>query len=241
MQEQIAVEPNKKIRVANGSAPENQGSEMPGARSRAEELEAALIEMQAKNQQLQFLLSEAQATIGQLITDKERLAEEVKELKQKPFKSGKKSETKPAKKQGRPKGGQGRGRKRPEQVDYSEFISAGEQCPDCAHAFSGNGVERERTIEDIEPIRPTIVTRYIIERVLSNGVCKRRASVQVDINILGVIRHPILETDSQLIEDQGPVGNRHGPFFGDVFIGQEKQLSDRFGRRKNRRGLGHFA
>ena len=27
----------------------------------------------------------------------------------------------------------------------------------------------------------------------------------------------------------------------DVFIGQEKQLSDRFGRRKNRRGLGHFA
>ena len=164
MHEQIAVEPSQKIIGTNGSVPENQVPEMASALSREQALERALIEMQAEKQQLQFLLSEAQATIGHLVADKERLAEEVKELKQKPFKSGKKPETKPAKKQGRPKGGQGRGRKRPTEVDHSEFISAGDHCPECEHIFSGNGVERERTIEDIEPIRPTIVTRYIIER-----------------------------------------------------------------------------
>ena len=117
MKEQIAVEPSKKIMDGNGSGPEKQGSEMASRGRREQVLEGALIEMQAKNQQLQFLLSEAQATIGYLVADKERLAEEVKELKQKPFKSGKKSESKPAKKPGRPKGGQGRGRKRaPENV-----------------------------------------------------------------------------------------------------------------------------
>ena len=164
MHEQITVEPSKKTAVTNGSATEDKVPETKSALSREQALEAALVEMQAENQQLRFLLNEAQAQQGQMVMDNKRLTQEVKELKQKPFKSSKKAETKPAKKQGRPKGGQGRGRKRPRQVDYSEFISAGEHCPECEHAFSGNGVERERTIEDIEPIRPTIVTRYIIER-----------------------------------------------------------------------------
>ena len=164
MREQIVVKPSEKIEAGTGSVQERAALEMKGAPSREEGLEAALIEMQAENQQLRFLLREAQAQLGQMARDNQHLSEEVKELKQKPFKSSKKTESKPTKKRGRPQGGQGRGRKRPEQVDSSEFISAGEHCPECECAFSGTGVQRERTIEDIEPIRPTIVTRYIIER-----------------------------------------------------------------------------
>ena len=164
MVELIDVKPSEKIKDATGSALADQSVELKGAPNREKVLEAALIEMQAENQQLRFLLSEAQAQIGQLLTDQERLSEEVKELKQKPFKSSQQAERKPSKKRGRPSGGQGRGRKRPERVEHSEFISAGEHCPECDRAFSGTGVQRDRTIEDIEPIRPTVVTRYIIER-----------------------------------------------------------------------------
>ena len=105
MHGQITVEPSKKIGIAKGSAKEDQTAEIKSVPSREQVLEAALIEMQAEKQQLRFLLTEAQATIGHLVAEKERLAEEVKELKQKPFKLSKKSETKPVKKQGRPKGG----------------------------------------------------------------------------------------------------------------------------------------
>lgn len=164
MEEQIAIEASKKIIEPKGATPEKGVVEKPSSLSREQQLEARLIEMQAENQRLRFLLNEAQAQIGQLVREREALAEEVKELKQKPFKSNKKAKTKPTKKGGSPKKKKGKGRKRPEEVDYSEFITAGDQCPECDNAFSGKGVQRERTIEDIEPIRPTIVTRYIIER-----------------------------------------------------------------------------
>lgn len=141
-------------------------AELASSQSREKKLEAALIEMQAENQRLRSLLSETQAQLGQLIVEQQRLEEEVKESKQKPFKSNAQSDGPPGqkKKRGRPVGHKGSGRKRPERVDYTEFIPVGERCPDCDCAFTGKGVERERTIEDIEPVRPTIVTRYIIER-----------------------------------------------------------------------------
>jgi hypothetical protein len=37
-------------------------------------------------------------------------------------------------------------------------------CPDCGTAFTGKIQVRSRVIEDIEPVRSTIVTRYEIER-----------------------------------------------------------------------------
>lgn len=143
-------------------------AELAAGQSRAKQLEAALIETQAENQRLRAWLSEAQAQIGHLVVDRNRLDEEVKSVKQKPFKADKHSQSEEpsasAKKRGRPAGHQGRGRNRPARVDYTEFVSVGDYCPDCGTVFTGDGVERERTVEDIEPIRPTIVTRYIIER-----------------------------------------------------------------------------
>ena len=37
-------------------------------------------------------------------------------------------------------------------------------CPDCGAAFSGIGTTRERVVEDIVLVRPTVVTTYVIER-----------------------------------------------------------------------------
>lgn len=143
-------------------------AELAAGQRREKELEAALVEMQAENQRLRAWLSAAQAQLGQLVVDRNRLEAEVKLVKQKPFKAGHHSRSEapsaPAKKRGRPAGHQGSGRKRPARVDYTEFVPVGECCPDCGTGFTGAGVERQRTVEDIEPIRPTIVTRYLIER-----------------------------------------------------------------------------
>lgn len=135
------------------------------------QLRAALVETLAENIRLKVQLEEAQEALACLSAEKERVEEELKELKQAPFKSrkpgqgsaDKETSAKP-KKRGRPVGHKGSGRSRPERVDYSEFVPVGEHCPDCQTTFNGHGVERERTVEDIEPVRPTIVTRYVIER-----------------------------------------------------------------------------
>ena len=135
------------------------------------QLRAALVETLAENIRLKIQLEEAQEVLSFLGTEKERLEAELKELKQAPFKprrarkgSVDKDTSAQPKKRGRPVGHKGSGRSRPERVDYSEFVPVGEHCPDCQTAFSGQGVERERTVEDIEPVRPTIVTGYVIER-----------------------------------------------------------------------------
>lgn len=135
------------------------------------QLRAALVETLAENIRLKIQLEEAQEVLSFLSTEKERLDAELKEVKQAPFKprrackgSVDKETSAQPKKRGRPVGHKGSGRSRPEKVDYSEFVPVGEHCPDCQTAFSGQGVERERTVEDIEPVRPTIVTRYVIER-----------------------------------------------------------------------------
>ena len=102
-------------------------TELAEKQSREKQLETALIEMRAENQQLRALLSEAQAQIGQLVVEKRRLEEQIKEEKQKPFKSGNQSgsEGTSAKDQKRGKRHQGSGRKRPQRVDYTEFIPVG--------------------------------------------------------------------------------------------------------------------
>jgi hypothetical protein len=37
--------------------------------------------------------------------------------------------------------------------------------------------------------------------------------------------HPVFEADHQVVEDQNPIVNRHGPFFEDLAMGQEEQLA----------------
>lgn len=144
---------------------------LPQDEAEVKQLRAALVETLAENIRLKIQLEEAQEVLSFLSTEKERLDAELKEVKQAPFKprrackgSVDKETSAQPKKRGRPVGHKGSGRSRPEKVDYSEFVPVGEHCPDCQTAFSGQGVERERTVEDIEPVRPTIVTRYVIER-----------------------------------------------------------------------------
>ncbi len=97
-----------------------------------------------------------------------RLQYQLNELKQKPFKRSKPEdkESKPRKPKpkGRRKGHEGSGRKKPTRIDKTVRIEAGSHCPECGDAFSSTEVERTRDVVDIEPIRPTVNTRYIIER-----------------------------------------------------------------------------
>lgn len=134
-----------------------------------ERLQAHLAEAQTEQERLQAQLVEAQETIAQLEAEYQRLRQELTEIKQAPFKprrrraSPGKTSSGP-KRRGRAKGHAGSGRKRPTRIDHTERISVGETCPDCDTPFTGRVIERDRVVEDIEPVRPTIITRYIIER-----------------------------------------------------------------------------
>lgn len=93
---------------------------------------------------------------------------QLNELKQKPFKPSKSKDkgSKPGKPKpkGQRKGHKGSGRKKPIRIDKIVHIEAGSHCPECGSTFSSTEVERTRDVIDIEPIRPTVNTRYIIKR-----------------------------------------------------------------------------
>jgi transposase len=133
------------------------------------QLQAALRDALLGKERLETLLTVAQAAIVHLRVENNRLRQEVTEVKQAPFKPRRRrpprgeASTTP-KRRGRDKGHRGSGRKRPSRIDRTERISVGETCPDCGTSFRGRVVARERTVEDIEPVRSTIVTRYTIER-----------------------------------------------------------------------------
>lgn len=136
-----------------------------------EQLQAALQEALADRECLQAQLYDLQKQLEEMVIENERLKAELNELKQAPFKPKRQrkntdqTETESKHKRGgRPEGHPGSGRKSPQHIDHTERIEAGDVCPDCGETFTGKIVERERTIEDIEPVRPTIVTRYTIER-----------------------------------------------------------------------------
>ena len=94
----------------------------------------------------------------------EKLEAELNQLKQKPFQRTKVKKEGGQKPRGRKKGHQGNGRKTPKKIDKIVRIAAGSHCPDCGTSFSSTKVQRKRTIIDIEPIRPTTNTQYVIER-----------------------------------------------------------------------------
>ncbi len=132
-------------------------------------LESENTSLRTRIAELEQLLRQAQETIVRLESESQRLVQETLELKQAPFRprrrrSSQRSSSETPKRRGRPKGHVGTGRKRPTRVDQTERVSVGDTCPDCGASFGGAVVERERFIEDIEPVRPTRVTRYIIER-----------------------------------------------------------------------------
>jgi hypothetical protein len=138
------------------------------AEEQISQLQIALSAALLKQERLESLLAAALADSTRLQAENQRLREEVTEFKQAPFKSRRrrqpKQEDTSPKRRGRAKGHPGSGRKRPSRIDHTERVSVGETCPDCSTPFSGQVIERDRVIEDIEPVRPTIVTRYVIER-----------------------------------------------------------------------------
>jgi transposase len=133
---------------------------------RSDHLQAELAEAIATQKRLEYQLTELQGVVAQLVTENERLTSDLTDLKQAPFKARRRSTTSPqtASRRGRPAGHPGQGRRRPERVDRTERIEIGENCPDCGTAFTGQTQMRSRVIEDIEPVRPTIITHYEIER-----------------------------------------------------------------------------
>jgi transposase len=124
---------------------------------------------QAQLAALQAEVQELQVENARLRDENQRLREELKALKQAPFKPRRrrKSQRKDPtqrKPQGRKAGHEGSGRARPTRIDRTAHIPVGERCPDCGESLTGAGVQRERIVEDIEPVRPTKITCYEIER-----------------------------------------------------------------------------
>src|SRR5262245_748865 len=139
-------------------------AELAAVRVERDQLRGVLSEVLAEQVQLGAQLAEAQATIAALEADRHDLHQELVDLKRKPFARPIPDARIPAKPRGRPVGHAGSGRSRPTRIDRTETIPAGDTCPDCGTAFTGTGTTRERVIEDIELVRPTIVTKYVIER-----------------------------------------------------------------------------
>lgn len=138
-------------------------------REQIADLQQALHEAMATIAALRAEVASAQARVGELEAARERLEGELTAIKQAPYQARRRrvqnaAELGEHKKPGREVGHAGSGRARPSRIDRVEVIRAGEHCPDCGSAFTGAGVVRERIVEDIEPVRPTVVTRFEIER-----------------------------------------------------------------------------
>lgn len=142
--------------------------ELSRQQTRVQHLQAALEGVLADKVRLESQLAEAQTIIAQLVQENERLSLDLNDLKQAPFKSGRRARSNPtsstSSRRGRPAGHPGQGRARPERIDQTERIEVGDRCPDCGTPLTGQTQVRSRVVEDIEPVRPTVVTRYEIER-----------------------------------------------------------------------------
>jgi transposase len=131
-------------------------------------LRAELAVAQAQIADLQTALADTCAALQQLQEQQRQLQQELTTIKQQPFTSRRRRasqrETIEAHPRGRPPGHEGSSRAKPTRIDRTEALPAPDSCPDCDTSFSGQGVVRERLIEDLNLVRPTIVTRYLIER-----------------------------------------------------------------------------
>jgi hypothetical protein len=130
------------------------------------QLRAVLADVVAELTQLRTQLAQTQAQLAALEDQRHDLQQEVVDLKRKPFASRRHASDAPmpAKRRGRAVGHLGSGRSRPTRIDQTQAIPAPTTCPDCGTPFSGMGTRRERVIEDIDLVRPTVVTKYLIER-----------------------------------------------------------------------------
>jgi transposase len=139
--------------------------ELDTVRAERDQLRGLLVEMQASQVQLRAQLASSQAQLAAVEAERQDTHQELVDLKHKPFTARSRSDDiLPPKPRGREAGHPGRSRQRPTRIDQTHLISAPERCPDCGTSFSGSGTTRERVVEDIVLVRPTVITKYVIER-----------------------------------------------------------------------------
>jgi transposase len=141
-------------------------AELATMRAERDQLRSVLADLMAEQVQLRAQLASTQAQLAALDAERADLHQELVDLKRKPFvvRRPTTDETAPPKPRGRAVGHPGSGRMRPPRIDQTQPIPAGDTCPDCGTPLTGNGTTRERVVEDIVLVRPTIVTKYVIER-----------------------------------------------------------------------------
>jgi transposase len=139
--------------------------ELTTVRAERDQLRGLLADLFADQVQLRAQLADTQAQLAAVEAERQDTRQELVDLLRKPFSSRTRSDdTTPAKPRGRPAGHVGSSRRRPTRIDRTQAIPAGDTCPDCGTAFTGIGTTRERVVEDIVLVRPTVITKYVIER-----------------------------------------------------------------------------
>jgi len=140
-------------------------AELTTVRAEREQLRGLLADLQASQVQLRAQLADNAALLTAVEAEHQQTRQELSDLKRKPFTARSRSDhTKVPKPRGRPTGHVGSGRPRPTRIDQVQAIPAGDTCPDCGTAFTGIGTTRERVVEDIVLVRPTVITKFVIER-----------------------------------------------------------------------------
>jgi transposase len=139
--------------------------ELSTIRAERDQLHGLLADLFADQVQLRAQLADSQAQLAAVEAERQETRQELVDLKRKPFTARSQSDTTtPPKPRGRPFGHAGSSRPRPTRIDHIQAIPAGDTCPDCGSAFSGKGTTRSRVVEDIVLVRPTVITKYVIER-----------------------------------------------------------------------------
>jgi len=139
--------------------------ELVTVRAERDQLRGVLADVLAELAQLRAQLAQTQAQLAAVEAERQATHQELVDLKRKPFTTRARSaDPSGAKPRGRPAGHVGSGRLRPTRIDQTQAIPAGDTCPDCGTAFTGSGTTRTRIVEDIELVRPTVITKYVIER-----------------------------------------------------------------------------
>jgi hypothetical protein len=140
--------------------------ELDTVRAERDQLRGVLADVLADLAQVRAQLADTQAQLAAVEAERQATRQELVDLKRAPFVSRhRQSDAAPeAKPRGRPIGHAGSSRRRPSRIDRTQAIPAPDTCPACGTAFSGTGTTRERIVEDIVLVRPTVITKYVIER-----------------------------------------------------------------------------
>jgi transposase len=140
-------------------------AELAAVRAERDQLRGVLADLLAEQVQLRTQLTQTLSQLAALDSERHDLHQELVDLKRKPFIPHRRTDDMvPLKPRGRAAGHPGSGRTRPTRIDHTLSIPAPDTCPDCGTPFTGTGTTRERVIEDIDLVRPTVVTKYLIER-----------------------------------------------------------------------------